>query len=80
MQHTRIPREGIAMKEPQELQQLAGSSCNDGATCDGVFLDVEHGVAIIRGKPSLISLPLGNGETTVGIPLGMLVEAASRVS
>ena len=64
--------------KPPRLQQLAG--CSDGAVCPGVWIDESRDVVLVRGDRSPASLPLGDGEQLVEIPIGMLAQAASRLA
>jgi hypothetical protein len=64
-------------QEPQKLQQLAG--CSD-VSCPGVWVDEAKDVVLVRGNVSSTSLPLADGEQLVEIPLGMLAQAAGRLT
>jgi hypothetical protein len=66
--------------KPNHLKQLAGPACSDGTTCPGVFLDEANDRILIRGPLSPTSLPLGDGEQLVEIPIGMLAQAASELA
>lgn len=60
------------------LERLAG--CSDGVTCPGVWVDEENDEILIRGQiDRAASLPLGEGEQVVAIPIGMLAEAAAKL-
>jgi hypothetical protein len=59
------------------MRQVAGQKCDDGVTCDGVWLD--GAMLVLRGEAlDQATLPRATHEAVIRLPVDLVAEALTR--